>query len=261
MSYGDGKCCSPYVRRLTGLTPEWQGSGSFGPVRSPSRASGSSNFPQVSPVSVLVADRDRLFAECLAFVLSRDPEINVIDRHPRSGIDAVKMVESTHPDVVTLDYWLRGVKGAAVCALVAAREPATRVVVVSSFCGAREVSLAYGSGAAAFLPKTVPAAEIAATIHAVHRGRSSLSGRSTHSDEHDLVADPAIPAAATSLTLREIELLDVLGSGMRSEDAAAYLGIAPATVKTHLYAIFKKLDVTSQLEALALARRWELIEP
>ena len=60
-------------------------------------------------------------------------------------------------------------------------------------------------------------------------------------------------ADSATLTSREIEVLSVLVSGAKNEEIAEKLFISPHTVKSHLYAIYKKIDVSNRLQAVLWA--------
>jgi DNA-binding NarL/FixJ family response regulator len=66
---------------------------------------------------------------------------------------------------------------------------------------------------------------------------------------------------ARRLTKRELEVLDLLGEGLRHEDIARRLFISPKTVATHVEHILRKLDVRSRAEAIAVAYREDILQP
>ncbi|MCY1139989.1 response regulator transcription factor [Actinoplanes sp. Pm04-4] len=75
------------------------------------------------------------------------------------------------------------------------------------------------------------------------------------------VASPGVPAAAIEpLSAREMEVLRHLAAGRSNREIAGALFVAPGTVKAHLSHIFRKLDATSRLQAVAHAREAGLLD-
>ena len=66
---------------------------------------------------------------------------------------------------------------------------------------------------------------------------------------------------ARRLTKRELEVLELLGDGLRHDDIARQLYISPKTVATHVEHILRKLGVRSRAEAIAVAYREEILQP
>ena len=67
--------------------------------------------------------------------------------------------------------------------------------------------------------------------------------------------DRLFKADSATLTSREIEVLSVLVSGAKNEEIASKLYISTHTVKTHLYTIYKKIDVSNRLQAVLWANK------
>lgn len=69
-------------------------------------------------------------------------------------------------------------------------------------------------------------------------------------------APVAPPAGAHGLTPRQMHVLQAMSRGGSNNDIARALGLAPATVKKHLEAIFTRMGATSRLQAVVMARAW-----
>jgi len=129
--------------------------------------------------------------------------------------------------------------------------------------GAMQLQSALGAGAAGFLPKSLRLYEITDALHRVHEG----NGPVYPPDLDQLVSakqrDEATRAwtRLATVTPREIKVLRLLGSGLGKNDIAKLLSISPETVRTHIARILNKLNARTQNEAVATARRFELIQP
>jgi DNA-binding NarL/FixJ family response regulator len=75
-----------------------------------------------------------------------------------------------------------------------------------------------------------------------------------------LPADPQCSSVRNSLSARQKEVLELLAEGLPAKVIATRLGLTEATVRTHIHAILVELGTHSQLEAVAKARRLQLVE-
>jgi DNA-binding NarL/FixJ family response regulator len=174
--------------------------------------------------------------------------------------EAVAVVDQLGPDVVLLDLVLPGGGGVAALGRLLALSPAPRVIVLTSFGGDDQALAAVRAGAAGWLGKDVPPAELESAIRTVHRGGSvfdpAVAGR--------LLAEVASPAGSDpgldQLTAREREVLALLGRGLSNRDLATALFVAEKTVKTHVSAILAKLHLTDRTQAAQFAVRHGLVE-
>lgn len=142
-------------------------------------------------------------------------------------------------------------------ALIAAMiERGWRVIVLTGTAGPEEVGAALDAGAFGWLPKTAPFRELLAKLRAVRAGRPIMSA----DRRRELVARHRRQtfererhrAALDSLTPREFDVLTHLARGSRAHVIAARSSVSPSTVRAQIRAVLSKLEVRSQLEAVAL---------
>lgn len=209
------------------------------------------------PSTMLIADRETLFAQSLGAALARRLEVEVLDGHPHTGTDAAQAAVISRPDVAIFDLWLEGVSGVAATRSVLAKTPQTRVIVLGWLHSARELAEALDAGASGFVSKTMGLTDLVEAIGHI------VAGRKLVIDPHYRVAPKAESAttgesdhqpAAAELSVRELEVLRLLGAGLPIEDLGARLDITPKTAQTHIHRILVKTGTHSQLEALAAAR-------
>ena len=105
-----------------------------------------------------------------------------------------------------------------------------------------EVKLAKRLGAAGYLPKTTGRATLIEMINKVAAGGTCFS----------IETAPDNPSQA-ELTSRELEVVRHLGRGLSNHDIGRTLGISEHTIKSHLKAIFVKMEVSDRAEAVARA--------
>lgn len=220
-------------------------------------------------VRVLVAADSELARAELEALIEHGDSLRVIGSST-AGVALPEWVRALAPDVIVLEtpaleddafaLWLARVSDAAAAVpLILIGDDVLRTV-------ARELLHA---GVRGLLSYGATAEEICAAVEAVAAGLVTLDPAAVDAMVTSLeraVPARALPAVASppvtprpSLTRREIEVLNAVAEGLGNKHIAARLGISEHTVKTHLAAIFEKLDVTSRTEAVILGARSGII--
>ncbi|GAA2685461.1 response regulator transcription factor [Streptomyces lunalinharesii] len=179
------------------------------------------------------------------------------------GRQAVELAAAHRPDVVLLDIRMPVCDGLAAIAPLLALDPAPRVVMLTTFGDEANVVRALREGAAGFLLKDEGPQELISAVRSAAAGDAVLSpgvtgaviSRMLHGGE-PAVADRALADERVGrLTVREREVLAMLGEGLSNQDIAGRLGIGIGTVKTHVGAILDKTGSASRVQAALLAHR------
>jgi len=214
-------------------------------------------------IRVLVADAQLLVADALSVALSRCIELDVLDDHPQSAVDALKAVMTDRPDVALLDFWLYGMEAPALTREILARFPDTKVLNLSWFHGRGQIDAALAAGAVGFLPKSLTVDQVDDAIHRAHAGEAPVFAAelSLLVDQIDDRADISSVVAdrVATLTRRELEILRMIAEGVSVKQISVALGIKTATTRTHVREILHKMGAQSQIEAIVLARDQGLV--
>ncbi|AWL11744.1 Glycerol metabolism activator [Saliniradius amylolyticus] len=209
----------------------------------------------------LIADDHPLFREALGGALSQmfdDLEIVQSD-----SLDTTLKQLEQYPelDLVLLDLHMPG--SGDLYGLIRLREdyPTVPVAVISGSDSPEIISKVMGFGALGFIPKSASTDAIKEAVSAVIEGDKwvpeTVRGKlaSLSQEERDLAAKVA------TLTPQQYKVLYLLHTGLLNKQIAYELGITEATVKAHMTAIFRKLDVYSRIQAVLLAEKLQLESP
>ncbi|HUJ74497.1 MAG TPA: response regulator transcription factor [bacterium] len=212
----------------------------------------------MSKVRVLLADDQVLFVESLKTVieqLAQDIEVVGI---ARNGQESVRAVETAAPDVVVMDVRMPLMDGVKATAEILARHPAVRIIMLTTFEDDEYVKDALELGAAGYLLKDIPPAELVAAIRAVHGGTILIAPRVAKSLIRKAYTTPEGPAAEPAwmleLSRREREILEKVARGMSNKEIAAELCIAEQTVRNHISVIYDKMGASDRLQAMRMMR-------
>ena len=212
-------------------------------------------------VKLLIIDDHPVVRDGLAALLRQlGPEVTVL---LAEGVSQGLGLADVHPDldVVILDLAMPGSDGFAALHEFGRLQPQLPVVVLSSSEDPRDVRRALASGALGYIPKSAPPRTILAAVQFVLAGNvfvPTLMAQDTASTR-DQAADHGFPKSGVSLTSRQIDVLRLLCEGRSNKEIGRTLGVSQKTVKVHVTAIFKALNVANRVQAAAVADKAGLI--
>lgn len=208
-----------------------------------------------TPIRVLIADDERLFAELMRVALRDASDIEVVGvaHDVRSAMSALN---DLRPDVVIADYHMPDGTGADLARAVRAAVPETAIVVLTGDPSAATLADVARSGAAGHLTKERGFVEVVDAVRAAAAGEVLFSPSEL---QRLLLSERVDRSVAEPLTPRELEVLHLLAGGATTAAAAAALNISTATLRAHVQAVLRKLGAHSRLEAVAEAARLGLV--
>ncbi len=199
-------------------------------------------------IRVLVVDDHPVVRVGLRGMLEGIDGIEVVGE-AGSGTEAVTVAAGLRPDVVLMDLRMPGTDGVVATERIRAADPRVRVVVLTTYETDADILRAVEAGAAGYLLKDAPPAELHRAIVAASRGETVLAP-SVAARLVDRVRRPDRPAP---LSAREVEVLRGVSRGLSNAEIGREQYISEATVKTHLLRIFHKLDVSDRTAAVTTA--------
>lgn len=195
----------------------------------------------LSLINVMIVDDHPLVRVGMATVVNQQTDMRIA-AEADGGPRALELYRELRPEVVLMDLRLRGDSGTQLTSAIRAEFPDARVLVISNYDGDEDIHQALAAGAMGYLFKSVVEDELVDAIREIAAGRRYLpQGVAARLSENE-------PSAR--LTRRELELLELLGKGLRNREMGQVLGVSEDTVKTHLKSLFRKLHVSDRAEAV-----------
>lgn len=208
---------------------------------------------------VLLADDHRLVREGLKMILDLAQGLEIVGE-ARDGEEAIRLARDLSPDVVLLDPVMPGPGAAEVTREIRRRCPRAAVVALTAHDDPAQVRELMTAGAAGYLLKTADSDEIVRAIQAATIGLRPLAPEAL---EALAGTGPAVAAAGeggaeaaaeAGLTLREREVLALVGEGLTNQEIARKMFISEKTVRNHLGAIIRKLGLSDRTQVALAAR-------
>jgi two-component system NarL family response regulator len=205
---------------------------------------------RTEPARVLLVDDHALLRTGVANIINHEPDLRVI-AEAGNGIEALEAWDQHRPDVTLLDLRMPLMEGVDVVRVIRERDPAARVIVLTTYDTDDEISRALKAGAKAYVLKDIAADALVGCIRDVLAGKTYLAPAAA--------AKLAEGVTRVQLTPRELATLKLLADGKANKEIASELDISERTVKTHLAHLFEKLGATSRTEAVKVATRRGLV--
>lgn len=203
---------------------------------------------------VLICDDQALIRDSLELLLKLEKDIEVVGQ-AQDGADAVAQVARQQPDVVLMDLKMPGVNGIEATRQIRTRWPSIRVLVLTTYDDDEWVFDAIRAGAAGYLLKDTPRAEVLKAVRGTAEGKAFVDPSvASKLLGHVANQQPLRPTFITDkLTGREVDVLRLVARGFANADIAMRLHLSEGTVRNHVSAILAKLDVADRTQAAVIA--------
>jgi DNA-binding NarL/FixJ family response regulator len=213
-------------------------------------------------MKILIVDDHAILRDGVEMLLRQEDGGTVVVQASNAD-DAMLMLDRhTDLDAIVLDLKLQGMDGLEALALFSHKRPGLPVIVLSSSEDLGAVRHAFAQGAMGYVPKSAGPRTLLSAIRIALNGERYVPPLLL--DEHaapptDGTANPPPAWRDSTLTQRQIEVLRHLAEGVPNKVIADKLGLSEKTVKAHITAIFKALNVINRTQAAAAGRKAGLI--
>ena len=202
-------------------------------------------------IRVLVADDHAIVRMGLIALLAIDGDIEVVGE-AEDGAEAVRLAESTKPDVVVMDIMMPVMDGIDATAEIVKRVPGAKVLVLTTSNSSDDYSRALAAGARGIVVKRAANMELLSSI------RKAASEKTVISPEARRLMQEDPPAP--KLTERQLGIIHSMMRGLTNHEIATQFNITPDCVKAHIKRVCNKIGAANRTEAVAIAIRKHLLK-
>jgi DNA-binding NarL/FixJ family response regulator len=203
-------------------------------------------------ITVLLVDDHPLVRRGFRRLLDDDGAIEVVGE-ASSGDEAVSRWSELRPDVVVMDSAMPGMGGIDATKAILVKDPSARVLMLSMHSEETLVRQALAAGARGYVLKSALDLDLAAAVRQVHAGERVI--------DEAVARPPKTGDDRTTLTPRELEVLQLICDGLSNREIGARLGVSANTVAVHRARIMNTLGVHKTAELVMYALQHGLINP
>lgn len=207
------------------------------------------------PIRTIVADDHPLFREGVVHSLRVDPGFEVVAQ-AGSGEETFEQVTRLRPNLLLLDISMPGISGIETARRIAESVPETRIMMLTVDDRGPSLLAALKAGAHGYVLKGVAARELREIARRIADGEAYVPPALAAELLSEMSGSRPADAFST-LTPREVDVLDLLGQGLGNRAIGERLFIAEKTVKHHMSGILVKLQVRTRTEAALIAAQRE----
>lgn len=217
----------------------------------------------IPPIRVLVADDHPIVREGIVSVLRGERDLDVVGE-AGDGKETVALVERLRPDVVILDVSMPRLNGVTAAWQIGKLAPAVRIIMLTVHADQAYVTQALAAGVRGYVLKQAVTAELAKAIRMVQSGQVFLSPEISGGSAPGMLGQPAVrepDAPVDELTLREVEVLQLIAEGCSSKEIAQLLALSVKTIETHRSRLMAKLNIHETAGLVRYAIRKRIVQP
>ena len=210
---------------------------------------------------ILLADDQGVVRRGMRALLETEPGVEIVGE-ASDGQEALRLCDSTAPDLVILDVAMPRLNGIDVAAQARKRRPDLRVIVLSMHSDESYIVRALSAGARGYLLKEATDDDLLPAVRAVAAGRTFFSPAVSAmllEDHMRHLQQRGLEDSYHLLTDREREVLQLLAEGRSNKEVAAALDVGLSTIETHRANMMQKLNLHNTAEIVLYAVRKRII--
>ena len=210
-------------------------------------------------IKILIVDDHPIVRQGLAAVLEHEEDLTVVGE-AGDGVEGVAKARALLPDIILMDLQMPEMDGVDAITRIVEDGLKTSIIILTTYDTDDYIFRGIEAGARGYLLKDSPPDEVIKAIRTVRRGDSLIEPRVSTRLLDRLGQLSRSPVSETTLSKREIEVLQLMATGAANKTIASELNIGQSTVKTHIVRIFSKLGVNGRTEAVAEAVKKKIIQ-
>ena len=210
-------------------------------------------------IKILIVDDHPIVRQGLAAVLEHEEDLTVVGE-AGDGVEGVAKARALLPDIILMDLQMPEMDGVDAITRIVEDGLKTSIIILTTYDTDDYIFRGIEAGARGYLLKDSSPDEVIKAIRTVRRGDSLIEPRVTTRLLDRLGQLSRSPVSETTLSKREIEVLQLMATGAANKTIASELNIGQSTVKTHIVRIFSKLGVNGRTEAVAEAVKKKIIQ-
>ena len=220
------------------------------------------------PIRILIADDHALLRQGIKNVLELEPDFTIV-AEAGDGEEALRKAGEAAPDIALIDINMPRLNGLEVTKRMRTDYPGVKVIILTIHDDESYVVEVVKAGAAGYLLKDIEPGMLMKAIRTVYEGESfiyptlarKLFGEITRLEEERRhgAANILQQGRDERLTLRELEVLQLIAKGLSNQEIAQKLFLSEKTVKNHLTNIFRKIDVADRTQAVLYAIKNKIV--
>lgn len=208
------------------------------------------------PIRILLVDDQPLFRGAIAALIAEQDDMEMVGE-AENGLEAVELAHQLKPDLVVMDVDMPQMGGVEATRLICEQLPGVKVVMLTVSDSDDDLFDAIRFGAHGYLLKDLRPDQLYDMLRAVMRHETPLSpaiagrllGEFRQGPRH--TPAPPEPSAASAITRRELEILQLVSDGLSNKEIGKRLFITEGTVKNHVHNALEKLHVENRVQAAA----------
>lgn len=206
---------------------------------------------------IFIVDDHPLLRRGLAELINREPDM-VFCGEAEDSPSAIKAISQLKPDLVIVDISLKGYNGIELIKNIKAFDPKIQVLVLSMHDESIYAMRVLKAGAKAYVMKQEVVDKVMEAVRRIRAGKVFVSERvaSRMLDQVVVGGDPAPDSPVDLLSDRELEIVNMIGSGLPTREIAAKLHISIKTVESHRARIKEKLNLQNAIQLVQFCVRW-----
>ena len=217
----------------------------------------------MNKIKIAIADDQSLIRDGLKLILEMEEDMEVVGT-AENGDEAYELVVKVRPEVVLMDIRMPICDGVLGTKRISEHFPDTKIIILTTFSDDSYIFEALKSGARGYLLKDVKSEELADSIRMVMKGgmlihpeaaAKVVKGLSNVHSEETLNEEPK---KVDELTIREIEIVKLIGNGKTNKEISKELFISEGTVKNHVTNILSKLYLRDRTQLAIYAAQHKI---